>query len=274
MAVSDFNRGRAWLIKAGVPITFYVIGFSLAVTGGAYFWPGILVGFAAAAVLWLDWWFFSRAFTSNERRLGFVGVLGLCVVLIWLVGRTAPVEISANPLDIDYVPNTEIAGIKWNPSYYDLRVFISNNSSDQYSDIETLLRTDLYIAGIGFLRASSQCTAAPEAPFRDASIGFKDKNGHMQSIPLFSGQGQYSSIFKINCDKLAGGDHLEIVVPIASLNQPKPGQIIPGGLLNPRTKPSWLTMKLRYDGRGRNRETDFSQCFVGACETITMPQKF
>jgi hypothetical protein len=89
-------------------------------------------------------------------------------------------------------------------------------------------------------------------------------------VPL---KGAWGSIFKVHCDKLLAGDHLELVSPVVSMTPLKSGQTRPGGMFDPRTKPSWLTMKLRYEGLGHLRDTEYSECFIGECENITMPVK-
>jgi hypothetical protein len=266
------NRAKAWLVAAGVPITLYVIGFSLAVAGGSYFSAGIWIGLVATAIFGVEWWKFSKQFHRNERLLGFGGVFVLGGVLGWLLARSAPVEISTFPAEGNYAPDTEIAGIKWNPSFYDLRIILTNKSTENYSDLEILLRTDLFIHDVGAIDEFSKCTSGVESFARDLSITAKDAQGSPSTIVPRSKP--FGSIFKVHCDKLLAGDHLELVTAIVSITIPKTDQTRPGGIFDLRTKPSWITMKLRYDGLGRPRDESFSQCFIGSCENIAMPMKY
>jgi hypothetical protein len=117
------------------------------------------------------------------------------------------------------------------------------------------------IAQIGSTNQSSQCRSSPTLPGVQLSGGtlrIPGKNGASdETIPMFSPDNKrgFSTVYKLYCDKLAGGDQLEVVLALAS----------PQG----RPSPNWISAEVDYDAFGRTRSAEpLRQCLVAKCGDI------
>jgi hypothetical protein len=253
-----------------VPYFLVGAGVAMTVAGVTFFWPGVAVAYVGLGWLLVQLWVERIDLESSEwiRHVA-IFVVGFGFVS-WLAFRPAPMMITAEPLENNYLPDAEIAGIKWNPAYYELRIHLINASKELYSNLNILLRTDLFIHNIGFMTYSNECFAGVEALVKDMTFTITGVNRPDLTIPL-QDKDSYGSIFHIHCGKVFANEGLEFVAAIVSQTM-KAGQHS-GGLFDPRTKPSWLTMKIQYDGFGRTNYRDFLECFVGDCANIAMPLK-
>ena len=133
----------------GIPAALYAAGFGLAISGGTYFLPGITIGFVATIIFAASCWVESRAWTLRERLFPFAGVIFLFGPIAWVTFHPASIKVLFQLRDSNYPRGTKIAGIEWKDDLTDLRVFIRNETADDYSNLDLTIRTDLIIAGIG-----------------------------------------------------------------------------------------------------------------------------
>lgn len=245
---------RAWHIALGIPAAFVVIGMSLALAGGAYFWPGIY--FATAGIVWLliDWCIFSKSLVFRTRLTGAIGTLIIAGLPCWMAFRPAPLSIFSIADNANYAAGQDIFGIKWNDSYSELRTIISNASSEQYRDVEILVRADLLIREIGSNKGGA-CSFEPYLPgmfIGGPSLSSTDAQGRQIKIPTPPNTG---NIFKILCDKIPPLGTIEIVAAvIPTIATPRV-----------RTKPSWAFVQVSYLAFGRPETKTYTQCFIGRC---------
>jgi hypothetical protein len=253
----DAKGFRAWHISLGIPAAFVAIGIGLAVAGGSYFWTGIVLAYAGIAWLLLDWWFFSKTLSGRIRLVGTGGTLVFALVVSWIAFRPAPLEIFSTATDLDYTDGSDVFGIKWNDLYSDLRTNITNTSSDQYTDLEIFIRTDLQIRDMAFL-GRLQCSHNVWLPVQISATGLKakDSEGKTVAVPLNLTTG---TIFRIFCDKLLPSERIEIVSAIVPIKG------------KDRKKPVWVYTKINYNAYGRARAKEFTQCFIAKCTIPDLP---
>jgi hypothetical protein len=174
--------------------------------------------------------------------------------------RPAPLQISFIAEDHNYIPGTDIYGIKWNDSYCDMRSLITNQSNWPYSELEIFIRTNLFIKEIGFNgRASCSGRSWIPAGVADANITATDKSGKSFTIPFTSPA--FGTVFRIYCDKILGSETLEIVSAIIDFQKP-------------RKKPSWVTLTASYNTFGRAEEKEIRKCFLEKCSGTLLPKEF
>jgi hypothetical protein len=250
-------------IALGIPAI--VIGAGLAILA-LHFLLGIIIGCAGSVLLLLASLYLSRKQSASRRIVVSLGSFALCLGLFaWLWFRPDSIEVTALPMSGGYKSGTVIAGIKWDENYSEARIIIQNNSSTAYTDINALVRTDLFITKIGSMNPNSHCQSRPFTPFQITGAALnilgKDKTPQ-RAIPLFTPEreGAYGSQFKLYCDKLLAGEMIEAVVALVS-----PLERIP---------PQWISAEVEFDAFGRTRSArPLRQCLVDKCGQIPVIEK-
>jgi hypothetical protein len=193
----------------------------------------------------------------QTRLFGTTGTLIIAGVVTWMAFRPAPLSILSISDDVNYTDGTEIYGIKWSDRYSELRTVISNESNDQYRDLEIYIRTDQAIRGTSS-SSGGQCTYNPILPgvlIADPTITSTDQRGNKQTIPVTLNAG---NVFRVYCDKILANQTVEIISAVI----PNPGNSAP------RMKPSWALVKATFVAFGRPEIRISSHCFVGTCSHI------
>jgi hypothetical protein len=245
----------------GLPFGTYAIGMGL-VTSNSYFWVGIIVAYIGAVWFARDWYFSWKEARTLERSLVFLFPIGAAALVTWIALRPAPLDIYSVSEDGNYPEGTEIYGIIWNNYYSDMRSVIRNDSSEQYTDLEIFVRTDILIRDIG-IDSRFNCSKEVWKPFDITAplLTVTDDKGMSTTIPIITkNNSAYGTVFRIYCDKLLPNEKIEI----ASALIPADGRRI-------RTKPSWVTIVANYNAIGRMRTKEFGQCFIGNCSNMRPP---
>jgi hypothetical protein len=252
---------RAWHIAVGIPMGFVAFGLGLtAIAGPAFFLLGITFAYAGIAWLLFDWWFFSKDLALRTRLIGTTGTLVIGLAISWVAFRPAPLDTSFSRIIENYSEGTDIGGIKWKSKYAGFRLFLRNDSEFQYTNINFQIRTDVLIAGIGFITKFSQCAAKANIPglsIGGVSIGLSDKQGKTSYTPMELTEGD---IFKVICDKLLPHDPLEIIVATRQ-------HILESGF----PEAAAVTVRGSFDGFGQSRPLAKSECLIIGCTPVIIP---
>lgn len=117
------------------------------------------------------------------------------------------------------------------------------------------MRTDRTIAKVGSLNPISTCKASLATPgmqIAGATMTIHGKNGAPdQTLSLFDESlgAVIETEYKLYCDKLLGGDKLEMLVAVIGT-------------------PSWISVDTEYEGFGQSRAKRESFCLISKCATI------
>jgi hypothetical protein len=260
------TSSREWLVALGVPGVAYGAGFAVL---SFHFWLGIAIAYLAAALFLIDWLVVSQRKRAGTRCLVALVPIAATALVTWIGFRPAPINISATTAENNYGDETTIAGVKWKPAYADLRMIITNDTTENYTNLVVVVRTDLMIANVGALSPLSQCQQEAYMGgmvISGASVAIKGANGpddHV--IPLMTGDGSPTAAteYKISCDKILGRDHLELVIAVTSQLFQKH---------HARKNPSWLSWDIQYDAYGRSHSANNNKCFITNCKEVTAPQ--
>src|SRR5580698_5452375 len=236
---------RDYVVSLGLPA--FALGIGLTMTGYVQFWMGLFVMGGGLAWFAIDIWLL-------RRRLGKVGVgagMAFCVAVAllvgWMVFRPAHLRIALFlPGMAAYPAGTEIGGVKWKPGYTDLRLVLVNDGAASYSEVDALLRSNYFVAEVGFVDGFSGCKVSPAMPFMvsGSALTILGKDGKpVQTVPLTGPW--HSNQVRIHCDKLIAGDKIEAVVAIEK------GQQLP----------PWASVAVDYDAYGRGRNQTMAVCF-------------
>jgi hypothetical protein len=253
---------RAYYFAVGTPLALVAIGMTLAMVGVSYFWLGI--GAASCGLAWLlvDWIVYSSEMPLPRRVLGAIPILAVSFFVVWVSIRPAPLDISACVMDGDYPVGIEIAGIKWNNSFADVRVDIVDGSKEPYYNLHAFFRTNILIAKIGTKSKFSPCIVAPVLPITVQSLQIKDWNrNNTIPNPDESASILMAPVFQIYCEKIVPTDQVEIVMAVSAFD----------GRRSIRVKPSWVSGAITYDGLSHSRTMILSKCFDTSCKDIPPP---
>jgi hypothetical protein len=188
---------------------------------------------------------------TKEAHIGF-GIILFSIFLTAYIAyyswpRPAPLTLfAATPQAAAYLPDTNVAGIKWKSSYSDLRLNISNPTSRDYLQLDATVRTDLIIMEVAQITGIANCKVIPypndpDAPHKfmlvDGSILISSPRRPRLEIPLLLGPGPFpSESYRLLCNRLPPQSSLQFVFAVATVASPHDPQTFEGffiGLHNP-----------------------------------------
>ena len=157
-----FSRSRDLLLT----ILSVVAGLGIAMIP-LNFWVGLIISGVAVALFCVAIF----ELVHGYRLLWILASVLFCGIIIkalW-VPDTLSAKLTADPNGV-YATDTDIYRIKWNDNFFDFRALIYNESNtDDLTDIDIFVRTDLTIAKVGFApglyrgcgAAGERCRSAP-----------------------------------------------------------------------------------------------------------------
>lgn len=249
-----------WLVQLGLP--GLGIGVGMTMTGYINFWAGMGLAGACTLLFAIHWRRISKQQPKHIRLFGYAIPCAFAVYLIYMTMRPIHADISLSAEELPYQAGSVVAGIKWQDSDHEMRVFLSNGSNESYANINVLIRTDAMIRQIGWLSKLTQCAAEPTlGPIQIASgsMTMISEDGKKVRVPL--SEPQAGNMFKVLCDKVLPEETLQIIIAASA----------PIGAQSSSTNPKWITAEANFDAFGRSRTLRTSKCFDKACPDMKAP---
>lgn len=156
----------------------------------------------------------------------------------------------------NYVPGTEIAGIKWPDHASEIRLAIMNGTGSPFSNVDISIRSDLEIMRIGFFPSENTCSAYPLTLIEEI-FAVTIKN---QKIPAFFKNGSISPRYRIHCDTISPNSKVSVIVETVALNPGFNGHW-PSPLIAPARAAKWLEIEKSYTARYRPYHSFRIICF-------------
>jgi hypothetical protein len=237
-----------WIVQFGLPGV--AVGVGLTMTGFVNFMAGIVIMGLALFYMAIHWWRYSKGLGFFARYAVYAGIAIAFFFIGWLIWRPVPLEVSFLPMD-DFIPEgTDVAGIKWSKDYSQVRViFVNHSESDQFTNINFFVGADVGIGKVGFVSKFSQCGAESILPGTYLSFAVPGPIGP-------------AAIFRVFCDRLLPKDKLEIA--LATVRTPN----LPGRFADVSSKAKWMSIRGSFDGLGRSRTIEKSECLIKGCTGI------
>ena len=191
-----------------------------------------------------------------------IGIVAFCLVYIWSANTVfvkLPIDIRAIVDKGNYPQGTDVAGIKWNPFYSDVRLLLSNPTGHDYSDIDLAVATDEQIVQVGQVTDIPNVSFFPQTSPPVITLGGADG----QDLPVIPIKGTMQScpIYRIRIEKLPRHSTIQIAVATVRMNAFVPGKGMPDSLFAPKTMPKWLSVKGNYRAFARERELNETRAF-------------
>jgi hypothetical protein len=238
--------------------------FSFSAGGGLlmweHFWWGVGFIYIAFVLLLLDFCFepeLKRHPTIKDLLILLITVASL-IFTFKVVIAPAPLEVVA----LDYGAGTpdengKIGDVRWKSDYHDIRIYVTNRTDADYTNLIIGVETDLHIAYVG--RFGKCLDGSVEqgmkiGPFvTDSPSGeqiYTNVEGPVD-IPIpntpgfrMTSFGSYSPNWKIQCDKIKRHDSIEFLLAVVHLDEEKGFKLLP-----PR-KPAWVAVNIDYESMG------------------------
>ena len=211
----------------------------------------------AAALLITDVWYEPKL-NTKMRVILTVALPSPVSILAWLILSPAVITVVANGITgSDKDSSGKVAGIEWLPAYYETKLYMSNLSDQDYTDLAITLQTNLSIATI-VQNMGAQC---------------RIESGLLDPEYRLPGQTSVSQLnvtsfpqWHIHCDRLQHGDAINFILAVATPDPKHPTmdggvtfwyENIPvTGVLLPASAPEWIQVLIEYRsalGRPRNQ---------------------
>ena len=185
-----------------------------------------------------------RLHSRNIQLVSWAVVLtlsGWFTIVVFL--SSYPLTFQAYTFGLPHFNGTILGGIRWDENQTDLRVWITNPTTDNYEAVDIIVDTDSYIEQVGQLQTIPSCTVALAAD-GEGHIVIRDSSGvqHVISVPIGSSLG---TGYRILCDKLPARSSIQLVLATSTAN-------------HERSYPTRVTIKGGYRVAFRNRDIDTS----------------
>jgi hypothetical protein len=231
-----------------------------------HFWWGVGFIYSAFIFLLLDFCFepgLKRYPTIKDLLILLTIVISL-IFTFRIVLVSAPLEVTA----LDYGAGTpdengKIGDVSWKPYYHDIRLYVTNRTDDDYTNLVINVETEFHIAHVG--RFGKCLDGSVEQGMKMGPVVTDSPTGEQVHtnvegpvhIPIpntgltMTSFGSYSPNWGIKCDKIKRNDMIEFSLAVVHLDEEK------GYKLLPPQKPAWVTVKIDYDSMGhRHRKLE------------------
>jgi hypothetical protein len=246
---------RSWILTLGLPALVAATG--LAIMTSFFFWPGVIIFGASGVWFTIDWWITSS--TSRDlafRLLSTIVIFIIFIIILVIVFWPAHLVVKAENGAGNYVPGTEIAGIKWSDRASEIRLNFLNGTDTPFNYVDIFFHSNLEIEKIGFFPGDNTCTAsplgAPEEIFATTTEG--------QRVPAFFQNGSISPRYRIHCDTISPNSKVSVIIELVALNSVKNGHW-PQELVAPAQPARWLEIEKSYTAHYRPHHTFKRVCF-------------
>jgi hypothetical protein len=231
------------------------------------YWPGVVAIYAGIAALGYH---IGTEESFQSMPLGTqiaVGIMFLSAIYIWsanVVFAAAPLLFPATANKGDKYPvGFDLAGIKWQKSYSDVRIDLRNPTSHDYKNVDLSIYTDLQIAQVGQITDIPNVSYFPQSTLEaQVNLEGKDKRGHKTSIPVVpqKGMAQSNQIYRVLIDKLPKKSTVKLVLAVVRINPMVNGKM-PQTLFSADSVPAWIAVKGDYMAIGRERHVRVTHNF-------------
>lgn len=225
-SATHFHPGLQYFRRVG--LLALILGGAALLFGVDYtLWVGCLYFFFACFLL--DVWFDSELRHSVAWRWVLtLSLVAAMIVFSWKVTFAhAPILVEATGLPGPYGVDDDgkIAGIKWEPWYYQLQVSLQNPTDRDYTNIDLHIGDDRGIAGIGQLSNVSNVTFTP--PVLGATGVYFDNLHHpiRTDILTIASFGPGTG-YEVYCENLRAHDMLLLVVAVVENDNNSPGPYV------------------------------------------------
>jgi hypothetical protein len=155
------------------------------------------------------------------------GILGTVVFLVRKHNAqqrpaAQPIDVFAHAVNAIYPTGARVSGIAWSPRFTELRVIMTNNSPDSITNIDLMLRPDKPVVEIAQVSNIPEVFISPPVrDFRQEVVKAGTGQRIVNPLVLIA----TSAAFRIHCKELPRGEHLELVMAIATPDDtPRPSQ--------------------------------------------------
>lgn len=154
----------------------------------------------------------------------------------------------------DYPPGTEIAGIKWRQGFSDLRVFISNTTSAELTNVDVLVQPEIKIAKAGLMSDFVTGKTAP-AHRIPTPIPLSTVDGKTMAMPPETGDMNelLMAVYRTHYDKFPPNTDAEIVLATCNISEKPMGSLFS----DVRKDPKWVIVRASYQVGGNRIEENF-----------------
>jgi hypothetical protein len=203
----------------------------------------VVLGYALFLLIGVEIWY--EPPVRKFRWLSCLILLGAVVCFsVFFTFAAAPLRTIAYTRPGDYPASTVIGGIPWNSHFTDLRVAITNPTSDDYHDVDITIKPDQWIHEATVLDNGANCRLFREnGNFVSAATVSKSGNITVTAKPLgnatdaYDNGGNVYSIlaseagYRLNCSKVPSHHTIQVVFAAVVVDQKfiKPPVIPPGG---------------------------------------------
>jgi len=118
-----------------------------------------------------------------------------------------------------YPKGTEIAGIKWDPTYADVRVNLTNTSPNPLSSVDLRMSLDstMAIMAISQISALPYFYASPDGEVPALWLKGREESGKPVTIPVVPSAPGFGNTFRVYCSTLLPGAVLQLVLAAKSI---------------------------------------------------------
>lgn len=166
----------------------------------------------------------------------------------------------------DYPPDAQLAEIKWNPSYTDIRVAINNPTNRDYNNLEINITTDMKIAAISQITKLPNVLFMPvDIPVVDLSIKVTNQTtGKTKTYPLpltaMPNIKVFSPQYSVRCAILPSRSHIDLILAAVRIDETsitKPQGIV----FEEKSLPKWVKVNIRYQDSGHEHTLEEKKDF-------------
>lgn len=214
------------------------------------FWWAVAFIYAGLCLFILDLWVEPEFKNRRFWRLSGTAVL-VCFLLMFTWGIVlvpGPIELEAIGIPGDYPVGTKIAGINWNPAFSDVRISITNQSEQEYDNLNFVLGVSGYIIQAAVQNENSGCTLMSTSPVIEVhASGVDPKTGKPFQQPLT--QLGDSSPRRLQCKRFFGKQSVTVMFAIANVRmdlEHATTNVIPDAFYGPKKMPEWAGISGTY----------------------------
>ena len=203
-------------------------------------WPNVppkLFALAAIVVILLslftlevfDKWKFTSLLMID---VGAILLTGGILLHFYNLSTIAQIRIESSLTRYNFAEGTQVAGIKWKQGYAQARVYLTNESKTNYTDLDAKISTDLFIAEVGIISDFNKCEVIPEFPppqilvlakspnFRNPTSSSKHETSEDETLAYASNVAEpvttVQKTFRLRCSNLLPQSSIEIVVAVVT----------------------------------------------------------
>jgi hypothetical protein len=224
------------------------------------FWVGAGCVYIGAVLFARHFWNDIDLVSRHPRiRKSVAGFLFLIFVYYWstkVVFASLPIQLDAQATIGDYPYGMEIAGMKWNPRFSELRINLTNATDYDFKDVRLTVSSDLLIADLGQLE--SVCEGFNKfSGIRGGYPELTDRNTG-ETSPALANSGSISHEERVVCGTFPHRSTVTLVVALLTYDMGK--SAIPSFPAAKRL-PAQCSIKGDYRALGRTRDLDSNFSF-------------